>query len=91
MAWHPNYGTRLVDWSWSGLGESGSDITSLLIDLHKSYHDISPYQNIINLDYCLTLMGFWLNHATWPYHGNDTTRFQQFLSALSAYEIYING
>lgn len=91
MAWHPNYGTRLVDWSWSGLGESGSDITSLLIDLHKSYHDISPYQNIINLDYCLTLMGFWLNHATWPHHGDDTTRFQQFLSALSAYEIYING
>ena len=91
MAWHPNYGTRLVDWSWSGLGESGSDITSLLIDLHKSHHDISPYQNIINLDYCLTLIGFWLNHATWPHHGNDTTRFQQFLSALSAYEIYING
>ena len=88
MAWHPKRGTKLIDWSWSGPGESGSDITSLLIDLHKSGHNISNYYKEINLDHCLTLMGFWLNHATWPYHDDDTLRFQQFLSALSAYEIY---
>jgi len=88
MAWHPKRGTKLIDWSWSGPGESGSDITSLLIDLHKSGYNISNYYKEINLDHCLTLMGFWLNHATWPYHGDDTLRFQQFLSALSAYEIY---
>ena len=88
MAWHPKRGTKLIDWSWSGPGESGSDITSLLIDLHKSGHNISNYYKEINLDHCLTLMGFWLNHATWPYRGDDTLRFQQFLSALSAYEIY---
>ena len=88
MAWHSKRGTKLIDWSWSGPGESGSDITSLLIDLHKSGHNISNYYKEINLDHCLTLMGFWLNHATWPYRGDDTLRFQQFLSALSAYEIY---
>ena len=88
MAWHPKRGTKLIDWSWSGPGESGSDITSLLIDLHKSGHNISNYYKEINLDHCLTLMGFWLNHATWPYRSDDTLRFQQFLSALSAYEIY---
>lgn len=88
IAWHPKHGTKLIDWSWSGPGESGSDITSLLIDLHKSGYNISNYYKEINLDHCLTLMGFWLNHATWPYHGDDTLRFQQFLSALSAYEIY---
>lgn len=88
MAWHPKRGTKLIDWSWSGPGKSGSDITSLLIDLHKSGHNISNYYKEINLDHCLTLMGFWLNHATWPYRGDDTLRFQQFLSALSAYEIY---
>ena len=88
MAWHPKRGTKLIDWSWSGPGESGSDITSLLIDLHKSGHNISNYYKEINLDHCLTLTGFWLNHATWPYRGDDTLRFQQFLSALSAYEIY---
>jgi hypothetical protein len=88
MAWHPKRGTKLIDWSWSGPGESGSDITSLLIDLHKSGYNISNYYKEINLDHCLTLIGFWLNHATWPYRGDDTLRFQQFLSALSAYEIY---
>ena len=88
MAWHPKHGTKLIDWSWSGPGESGSDITSLLIDLHKSGHNISNYYKEINLDHCLTLIGFWLNHAMWPYRGDDTLRFQQFLSALSAYEIY---
>ena len=88
MAWHPKRGTKLIDWSWSGPGESGSDITSLLIDLHKSGHNISNYYKEINLDHCLTLIGFWLNHAMWPYRGDDTLRFQQFLSALSAYEIY---
>lgn len=87
IAWHPVHGTKLVDWSWSGLGEPDSDITSLLIDLHKSGHDISSYQEMINPQHCLTLMGFWLCHATWPHRGDDTVRFQQFLSALSAYEI----
>ena len=88
MAWHPEYGTKLIDWSWSGLGEPGSDITNLLIDLDKSGHDISPHQEMINPQHCLTLMGFWLGHTTWPHRGDDTVRFQQFLSALSAYEIF---
>ena len=88
LAWHPDHGTKLVDWSWAGLGEPGSDITSLLIDLHKSNHDITPYRDLINPQHCLTLMGFWLNHSTWPCRDNDdTVRFQQFLSALSAYEV----
>ncbi len=87
IAWHPEHGSRLVDWSWSGPGEPGSDITSLLIDLHKSGHDISPYRDTINVNHCLKLIGFWLNHATWPYRGENTVRFQQFLSALSAYEV----
>ncbi len=91
LAWHPNHGTKLVDWSWAGVGEVGSDITSLLIDLHKSGHDITPYKDLINPRHCLTLMGFWLGHSTWPHRGDDTVRFQQFLSALSAYEILQNN
>ncbi len=60
----PN-GTKLIDWK-AGLDlRIGSDITSLLIDLHKSGYNISNYYKEINLDHCLTLMGFWLNHATW--------------------------
>ena len=87
IAWHPKNGTKLVDWSWAGMGEPGSDITSLLIDLHKSGHDITPYRHLINPRHCLTLMGFWLGHSTWPHSRDDTVRFQQFLSALSAYEV----
>jgi len=87
LAWHPEYGSRLVDWSWAGLGVPNSDITSLLIDLHKSGFDTSSYNEHINSRHCLTLMGFWLNHCTWPHRTDDTVRFQQFVSALSAYEL----
>ena len=87
LAWHPEAGARLVDWSWAGVGEPGSDITSLLVDLHKSGHDVTPYQDYVYPRHCLRLMGFWLGHSTWPHRGDDTVRFQQFLSALSAYAL----
>lgn len=87
LAWHPNHGSKLVDWSWAGLGTPKSDATSFLIDLHKSGHDISSYRQSIDPRHCLTLLGFWLGHSTWPHRGDDTVRFQQFLSALSAYEV----
>lgn len=89
IAWHPKHGIKIVDWSWADLGEPGSDITSLLIDLHKSGHDVSAYQHLINPSHCLTLIGFWLGHATWPSHGDPDIRFQQFLSAVSAYELLV--
>lgn len=87
LAWHPEHGTRLVDWSWAGLGEPKSDSTSFLIDIAKSGYDISAYRDCINPHHCLTLIGFWLAHSTWPAHGDDTVRFQQFVSALSGYEV----
>ncbi len=87
LAWHPEHGTKLVDWSWAGLGEPGSDSTSFLIDLAKSGHDILAYREHINPHHCLTLIGFWLAHSTWPIHKDDTVRFQQFVSALSGYEV----
>jgi ADP-ribose pyrophosphatase YjhB (NUDIX family)/aminoglycoside phosphotransferase len=90
IAWHPEHGSAFVDWSWAGLGLKNSDSTNLLIDLHKSGHDIRPYTSYINPEHCLTLMGFWLAHSTWPTHRDDTVRFQQFLSAISAYEILQN-
>lgn len=88
IAWHPIHKAKLIDWSWAGYGERGSDATSLLIDLHKSGHDISPYFDSINTHHCLTLVGFLLAHSTWPYRADDTVRFQQFTSAVSAYELY---
>lgn len=87
LAWHPEHGTKLIDWSWAGLGEPDSDSTSFLIDLAKSGYDVSNYRDRINPHHCLTLIGFWLAHSTWPVHGDDTVRFQQFVSALSGYEV----
>jgi len=87
LAWHPEHGTKLVDWSWAGIGEPNSDSTTFLIDLAKSGYDISAYHEHINPHHCLTLIGFWLAHSTWPAHKDTTVRFQQFVSALSAYEV----
>ncbi len=87
IAWHPEHGVRIVDWSWFGAGEPGSDATNFLIDIHKSGHDIRDYLEVMNERHCLTLIGFWLAHASWPIHTDDSVRFQQFVSAVSAYEV----
>lgn len=88
IAWHPNGEVRIVDWSWFGAGEPGSDATNFLIDIHKSGHDISDHLEVLNPHHCLILIGFWLAHASWPIHNDDdSVRFQQFVSAVSAYEV----
>lgn len=88
IAWHPQHGTRMVDWSWADIGRPGSDATMLLIDLHKHGHDITPYYDAINTDHCVALVGFWLNHALLPIGERDSTiRLQQYISALAAYEV----
>lgn len=88
IAWHPKHGVKVVDWSWFGAGEPGSDATNFLIDIHKSGHDIRDYLEVMNERHCLTLIGFWLAHASWPIRAeDDSVRFQQFVSAVSAYEV----
>lgn len=88
IAWHKTHGVRLVDWSWADVGRPGSDITTLLIDLKKHGHDISHYSSMINRDHCITMLGFWLEHATRPItERHREIRLQQFLSALTAYEV----
>ncbi len=88
IAWHPEHGARMVDWSWADVGRPGSDATMLLIDLHKHGHDITPYHEVINTDHCIALIGFWLNHALLPVGKRDPSiRLQQYVSALAAYEV----
>ena len=90
IAWHPSHGARLVDWSWTGLATPKSDSTNFLIDLHKHGHDVSRYlDDHFDPIHALTLIGFWIEHSTWPVgNGNNDVRKQQFLSALSAYELF---
>ena len=88
IAWHPTHGARIVDWAWADIGRPRSDITTLLIDLHKHGHDVSPYRHLINPEHCLTMIGFWLEHASWPIaERSQSIRLQQFLSAVAGYEV----
>ena len=88
IAWHPENGVRVVDWSWAGPGFGGDDTTSLLIDLNKSGYDIGDQLALINPDHALRLMGFWLCHAVdEPAPGNNNVREQQLLSAIAAHRV----
>lgn len=87
IAWHPIHGARLVDWSWAGTGGKNSDTTMLLIDLHKSGHNVSPYMERFDNQHAASLIGFWLTHSLMPAQNGDTVRFHQLVSALSAYDL----
>jgi thiamine kinase-like enzyme len=92
IAWHPRLGARIIDWSWAGPGRKNSDITTLLIDLHKSGHDVTRYLPHFNSDHAHTLIGFWLAHSLWPTPTNDdTVRLQQVVSAVSAYDLFMKN
>lgn len=88
IAWHPALGTKVVDWSWAGPGRKDSDITTLLIDLHKSGHNVHQQMAYFNPDHALTMIGFWLGHSLWPTKTEDqSVRFHQVASAVSAYDL----
>jgi len=88
IAWHPNHGTRLVDWSWGDAGPYNADATMFLIDLVKSGKDITPHLPIINQGYAQALIGFWLAHSLWETRdGSQTVREHQVASAVAAYKV----
>ncbi|MBI3889195.1 NUDIX domain-containing protein [Candidatus Saccharibacteria bacterium] len=91
VAWRPDAGAKIVDWSWAGVGRKNSDATTFLIDLHKSGHDISRYMDHFNQEHALTLIGFWLAHSLWPTRSDDkTVRLHQTISAISAFDLLRN-
>ena len=88
IAWHPDYGTRLVDWSWGDTGPKNADVTMFLIDLVKSGKDVTPHLPVINRDYAQVLIGFWLAHSLWETRdGSQTVREHQVASAIAAYKV----
>ncbi len=88
IAWNPDVGAKIVDWSWAGVGRENSDATTILIDLHKSGHNVSDYMSHFNQDHALTLIGFWLAHSLWPTRDDDkTVRLHQTVSAISAFDL----
>lgn len=89
IAWHPDYGVRVVDWSWAGMGLPNSDTTMFLIDLVKSEIDISEYlDQYFNSTHAHILIGFWLARALEPpSKSNPEVRLHQLASAITAYNL----
>ena len=92
IAWHPERGTRLVDWSWADKAPENADATMLLIDIAKSGKDVSEFLPKFNHDHAHTLIGFWLAHSLWETRdGSQTVREHQIASAVSAYSLIHQG
>ena len=87
LAWHPNEGVRIVDWSWAGPSEPGLDATSFLIDLAKAGVDTSSYMGHFAPHHARTLIGFWLGRAIAPNHHGTNVREHQLASAVTAYSL----
>lgn len=88
IAWHPEHGVRIVDWSWADRAPGGIDTTSFLIDLAKAGHDITDYSIHLDANHTLLLIGFWLGHSIWPTPNSDhTVREHQIGSAVSAFRL----
>ncbi len=88
IAWHPQHGVRIVDWSWADHAPSGVDTTSFLIDLAKAGYDINEYASRLDPHHILVLIGFWLGHSVWPTPTPDqTVREHQIGSAVAAFRL----
>jgi len=88
IAWHPEQGVRIVDWSWADHAPRGMDTTSFLVDLAKAGHDVGDYMQHANRNHLLLLIGFWLGHSVWPTPTPDqTVRIHQIGSAIAAFKL----
>lgn len=89
IAWHPDGDVKIVDWSWAGLGPEKADHTSLLIDLHKSGHDVTEHlDEHFDADHAHSMVGFLLARSIAPsLDPASTVRLHQAASAVSAYAL----
>jgi len=88
IAWNPEAGTRIIDWSWGDPAPKDADKTMFLIDLVKSGFDVGPYVEHVNRDYLNIYLGFLLAHSLWNTRdGSTTVREQQVASASAAHQL----
>jgi hypothetical protein len=91
IAWHQEFGARIVDWSWAESGLPYGDATMFLLDIHKADHDVSDKLSYLNPIYAKMMIGYWLQRSqTEHMEGNDNVRMQQFISAIKASELLLN-
>jgi len=90
IAWHPEKGVAIVDWSWADNGLPGGDPTMFLLDLAKSEKNIDKYMDYFNPTYAKMIMGYWLQRSQSQHaEGNQIVRMQQFISAIKASEVLL--
>ncbi len=89
IAWHPELGVKVVDWSWAGDGPKNGDSTMFIIDLAKSGHNVKKHlKSHFNYGFALTLIGYWLSHSIVDAHNKKSNvRLHQIASAVSAYRL----
>jgi 8-oxo-dGTP pyrophosphatase MutT (NUDIX family) len=88
IAWHPEHGAKIVDWSWGDPAPRDADSTMFLVDLAKSGYDVRPYVDHLNKDQLLVYVGFLLAHSLWQTRdGSTTVREQQVASASAAHRL----
>jgi hypothetical protein len=91
IAWHPEHGAKLVDWSWGDPAPFNADSTMFLVDLAKSGYDVSSYSEYLNKDQVIVYIGFLLAHCLWKTRdGSTTVREQQVASASAAHRLLIS-
>lgn len=86
ITWHPDFGAKLVDWSWASAAPYGTDRTMFLIDIFKTGYDVEPFvRNHLEPGHALLQMGHWLVRGARPSApGDNDVRFHQMASAVSA-------
>ncbi len=86
VAWHPEHGVRVIDWSWAANTVPHTDCTMFLIDLHKAdveTRDLPGFDHHFDRGHAALLIGYWLARSITP--GPDqNVRFHQFASAATA-------
>ncbi len=93
VAWHPEFGVKIIDWSWAGDGPKNGDSTMFIIDLAKSGYNVNKYlKSHFNYGFALTLIGYWLAHSIVNAHNKrSNVRLHQIASAISAYRLINNA
>ncbi len=91
IAWHPDHGAKLVDWSWASPAPYGTDRTMFIIDIFKTGYDVTdlvPYN--LEPGHALLQMGHWLSRGSRPSApGDNNVRFHQMASAVSAAQLLL--
>lgn len=85
IAWHPEQGVSVVDWSWASPAPAGCDTTMFAIDLYKSGYQLDAKHDArFNPAFAHLLMGYWLARSITPTPTDDlTVRFHQLAAAAS--------